>query len=143
MKCDKKHLPFVTVRYRRDFDPVTRLSHVVEIVDTSEFDRKMLAHLAARAKHRFTVGEPAPFPEHEMLRTVCEAIERGESFELEHAEQFLCDWEYALAVDAVRAMPDTFVPIPTEELKPPAQLEIPPPSKPAPGVISRALDFIG
>lgn len=42
-----------------------------------EFKAKLAAYRAAREEHRNTVDLPAPFPEFELLRTICELEERG------------------------------------------------------------------
>lgn len=111
MKLDKASLPYVHIaRERRDYllDPMrpdSLIEHHVEIVDESEFNHALLDHLAERGAHRYSVGVPAPFPSAELLRTICEAIERGESLELEHAAQFDNDFEAAKLEHAARNAP--------------------------------------
>lgn len=47
-----------------------------------QFHCKLLAYMLARIKHRTTQESPAPFPEHDMLRAVVDAIESNEPFEI-------------------------------------------------------------
>lgn len=112
MILDKKSLPFVIITTRLDVDPVTKVQHLVELIDTSVFDQKLIAFIGARARHKFTVGEAAPWPEHDLLRPIAEAIERGEDFDLTHADQLLNDWQAAIDTNKVLkvAAPTTVTP---------------------------------
>lgn len=105
LRIDKKSLPFVIVTSRIDVDPVTKVSHRVDVCDLSVFDAKLLAYIADRAQHRFTIGVPAPFPEHDLLRPIAEAIERGEPFELADGDQLVNDWDAAIAMDKALKLP--------------------------------------
>lgn len=98
MIIDRKSLPFVVITTR--VEKTNGVTRIVETVDTTAFDAKLLAHLADRALHRFTVGVAAPFPEHEILRLCAESIERGEELELTHWDQFYHDWDAANLMNA-------------------------------------------
>lgn len=106
MILDKKQLPLIKVSERTDIDPITKIKHVVETVDLSDFDSALLAYVADRAVHRFTIGIEAPWPPYEILRPIAEAIERGEPFITEHADQFNHDWDTALAMNKSATLAD-------------------------------------
>lgn len=111
MRIEKSALPYARItRERRDYAPdATRpeetVEHHVEIVDLAAFDSALIEYRAARAQHRFTVGVPAPFPTHEMFRTICEHCDRGGSLEIVHDTQIENDRQAAMMEDAFRSRP--------------------------------------
>jgi hypothetical protein len=108
MILDVKQLPYIRVSRRVDQLKLNQTdaygaAHIVEVVNTGDFDTKLLDYLAARARHRFTINEPAPFPVHELLRVVAERIERGDKLEYVHQDQFENDFDAAVAFNELRA----------------------------------------